>query len=552
MKHNYFKITIFLFVILIIALAIIARFWRLDQVVTTLNRDEAALAYNAYLLKMVGVDEWGVRWPLILRSFGDWKLVGYPTLLVALFSFLPATDWLVRLPSALAGSALVILSYFFARKVFTWPKEVSLFFSLLVATSPFAIFYSRFAYEANAALFYLVLTIFLWWQKTTSHKQRLVLDLFASLLLFVAIFTYNTPFLLLPFLIGFILLARDLRIWQQWLPAAGSTLFVGLFSWWKLAPVLAEKSGITIFTDQTIFQQFVRFRQNLPQGLIGKLIANHYVYDLLLILKNVWASFSLNSLVLAPHHPWHAVPGTGQVYGVVYLLGLVSLLFLLWRIWRSAWQFFQAQKQLKLKQKLFFYFTNLLLKPAKKRFLLIYLILISLAPASVTVDAPHATRSLLFLWLWLLVVAYFVNWLVTKLRSKLKKWLILILCLTLTVAFANYLPKLFFQYHQNQVSLYHSGFQEKLLMIEKKYPHQAVAIVDPDGYQYILLAWYLKLKPAYYLTHNIRQLPNQIDFRYGQQVGDYHFIVQVKDRASQEKIVLFWDRNKQDWQIKQF
>ncbi len=548
-KHhlNITRSGLYLFLLGTIFLALAARFYHLAQLVPILNRDEAALAYNALLLKSVGVDEWGVRWPLVLRSFGDWKLVGYPALLVGLFSFLPAHDWLVRLPSAFAGTALVILSYFFTKKVFRWPRLSALFFALLVATSPFAIFYSRFAYEANVALFYFVLSLFLFWLPTKTVRKRLILDLLAGLIYLLAIFTYNTPFLLLPFFIGFILLERDLRFWRQWLPTVSLSLLIGLMSWWQLRPVLVEKSGVTIFTDPTIFSQFIHFRQNLPGGWLTKLFGNHYIYDLGLILQHLWASFSASFLVFAPHHPWHAVPGTGQLYLSVYLLGLIAWIWLVVSFIKQ----FQPQSHL-VRDRWRSLFHHYLVLPANKVTLLLYLGLISLAPASVTVDAPHATRSLLFFWLWLLVVALLIHRLAIHLQAKQRIGLFFILSLVVALAFVNYLPKLFVQYHRDQVALYHAGFPKKLKLIEKQFPHRPVAIVDPDGYQYILLAWYLKLKPNDYLNHNVRQLPNRIGFRYGQQVGRYHFIAHASDRSQKEKILLEWQQTKQTWQIKQF
>ena len=67
--------------LVILLLAIVVRFWALGSLPVILNRDEAALGYNALLLVQQGVDEWGRQWPITLTSFGDYKLVGYVLLL---------------------------------------------------------------------------------------------------------------------------------------------------------------------------------------------------------------------------------------------------------------------------------------------------------------------------------------------------------------------------------------------------------------------------------------------------------------------------------------
>ena len=98
-------------------LAFFLRVWQLGQLPAILNRDEAALAYNAYLLSTTGQDEWQKSWPLTLESFGDYKLAGYPLLLIPFLKIFGLTDLAVRLPSALAGTVLVPLVFLLAKKI---------------------------------------------------------------------------------------------------------------------------------------------------------------------------------------------------------------------------------------------------------------------------------------------------------------------------------------------------------------------------------------------------------------------------------------------------
>ncbi|KKU82941.1 MAG: hypothetical protein UY10_C0019G0001, partial [Microgenomates group bacterium GW2011_GWA2_47_8] len=74
MKTTFFLLVCFL-------VLAIPRIWQLGILPLALNRDEAALAYNAVLLAETGKDEWGRSWPLALQSFGDFKLIGYPAVL---------------------------------------------------------------------------------------------------------------------------------------------------------------------------------------------------------------------------------------------------------------------------------------------------------------------------------------------------------------------------------------------------------------------------------------------------------------------------------------
>ncbi len=92
---------------LLLLVGLVLRFYKLGEIPSILNRDEAALAYNAYLLSEVGHDEWQRSWPYALESFGDYKLPGYVLAVVAVFRVLPLTDLAVRLPSAVAGVVMI-------------------------------------------------------------------------------------------------------------------------------------------------------------------------------------------------------------------------------------------------------------------------------------------------------------------------------------------------------------------------------------------------------------------------------------------------------------
>src|SRR5258708_7256406 len=98
------KKTALWFLIFIFLFGLVLRFWQLGSIPVILNRDEAALAYNAFLLKETGKDEWSKTWPLTLQSFGDYKLIGYPLLTIGSFFLLGYTDFAVKFPSAFFGS----------------------------------------------------------------------------------------------------------------------------------------------------------------------------------------------------------------------------------------------------------------------------------------------------------------------------------------------------------------------------------------------------------------------------------------------------------------
>src|SRR3989304_9058383 len=95
-----------IFLILIILLAFILRFYRLGDD-PALNADEAAIGYNAYSLIQTGHDEHGNSWPIHFQSFNDYKPGLYFYLVIPFVKLLGLNEWAVRIPGAFLGVATV-------------------------------------------------------------------------------------------------------------------------------------------------------------------------------------------------------------------------------------------------------------------------------------------------------------------------------------------------------------------------------------------------------------------------------------------------------------
>ena len=111
-KMNFSLKKIILIVILV--LSAVLRLYSLDEFPSGLNADEAAIGYNAYSLLRTGRDEHGNAWPIVFKSFGDYKPGGYFYLVVPLVKIIGLNILAVRLPSALLGVLSVWLIYVLA------------------------------------------------------------------------------------------------------------------------------------------------------------------------------------------------------------------------------------------------------------------------------------------------------------------------------------------------------------------------------------------------------------------------------------------------------
>jgi len=190
-----------LLLILILILGIIFRFWNLGKTPKGFYLDEAALGYNAYSIMETGKDEFGKAWPLLFRSFGDFKAPIYVYLLIPIYKIFGMTVWSTRVLSAIAGIIFLWFAFWLVKNI-SQKINLALITILLLTISPWSIIFSRTSYETNLALMFL--TISLWaFYKFKQNKKYLILAAGAAALAFLS---YHSERVIVPliFLILFI------------------------------------------------------------------------------------------------------------------------------------------------------------------------------------------------------------------------------------------------------------------------------------------------------------------------------------------------------------
>ncbi|MDQ3008202.1 MAG: glycosyltransferase family 39 protein [bacterium] len=530
------KISISLAVLLILAFLIRALF--LDSIPTILNADEAALAYNALLLKETGYDEWGRQWPIALQSFGDQKLVGYPAHIVPLFGIFGYHDWVVRLPAAIAGTVLVLLTYILSRKL-SYSRLLSTVAALLMVASPVWVFYSRTAFEAMVALTYMIAALVLLLKQHSDASWKT--DVLAVGLLLFAGLTYNTPTILLPALVIAIIFWRGIKEYRRWLlPVAGMAIIavILLSQLWQLS---AQKSQITLFNDPGTVDEYAQYHNSLDSSL-KPFVGSKYVFLGMKVATNYARGFSPSFILQNDDgHPWHAIEGSGYLLLSVYLLGLAGSILLLLQIIKAVFIFIFSLKR----------------EFDKKHFLLMFLLIAGFLPAAVTVDAPHATRSLLGLFIWGIMGIEFLSQALmtfshTKSPALLSKVMITIVIFLISLEGLLYLNHYFTQ--QKMSIVHRPGFDKVINSVDEKYSDsdQKIIVTDDRGYEYIRTAWYLKLKPEVFFATIGRQQPDIVGLRYGERLGRYHYLKQVSDREKDETVAIEWSDELKAWRVLEF
>ena len=126
------------------------RVFHLDLRPLGFSWDEAALGYNAYSLLKTGRDEHGQAAPIVFKSFGDFKPGLYIYFAVPSVALLGLSEFSTRLPSALFGTLSIALVYILARLLLS--RSAATYSALLLAINPWAIHFSRGAWESNVSL----------------------------------------------------------------------------------------------------------------------------------------------------------------------------------------------------------------------------------------------------------------------------------------------------------------------------------------------------------------------------------------------------------------
>lgn len=140
-----------LILLLIVLIGFAIRAWRLDTAPKGALIDELHFGYLAYSLLETGADEHGQRWPILFRGFGDQKLPAYAYALLPVVRVLGLTVQALRIPSLLAGSALILgIAWLLKEWQLGW--KWSLWGAFITALIPWSFFLSRIGFESNLAL----------------------------------------------------------------------------------------------------------------------------------------------------------------------------------------------------------------------------------------------------------------------------------------------------------------------------------------------------------------------------------------------------------------
>jgi 4-amino-4-deoxy-L-arabinose transferase-like glycosyltransferase len=459
----------------IIILAAFLRLWQLGTVPAGLHADETAYGYNAYSLLLTGKDEYGEPFPLVLKSFGEYKPALYAYLIIPALTIFDLTSFSVRLPSALFGVLSVILLYFLVNKLLK-NQPIALLASFLLAISPWHLNLSRTTSEVVVSVCFMLLLVYalsfvkekfsIWWISIAIISGVFAIGSYTASRFFVVLISVLFTLFSLKFS------HKKVRVNVQLLFLC--ILFIGMGLFLSVLDRANRFNQISIFANpetKLVLEEQIREDQFTPP-LFTRAFHNKIVNYTRTALTNYDTYFSLDYLFLSGGKPPRMVIPES---GLFYLWQLPFLLIGLYVIVRK--------------------------RTSVGLFLLSWW-LILLLPAAVTFDEiPNVYRSLIILPPVLIIIALGVYELFAYrvLTRTAQTVLLLLVCLIGLWEFAYYQHQLYKHQKVHQPWSRAYAYQPLVETLDALAPrYNKIVVTKSHSNPYIFFLFYTKYDPKTY------------------------------------------------------
>lgn len=465
------KIYILLFVG-ILTIGIFLRFYQLGKVPNSLNWDEVSWGYNAYSILKTGHDEHGSFMPLSFKAFGDYKQPVYVYLTSLSVGLFGLTSFAVRFSSAFLGVLTIPFVWLLVFELFKREKHkylLSLAGMFFFAVSPWSIQFSRVAYEANVGLFFVVSGVSLFLRGLNTKKYAY--SYLGIILLSISGYSYHSEKIFTPLLFAAILCFSyfSFNVSKKFILIFITLFILGNSLWLIDARTTARGRSVTFFSNQTQILQNSTAEiifDDSHNDLLGAALHNRRIVYFNKYLGNYFSHFDLNQLFITGDNARHHAFGMGIIY-------LVSLPFIL---------------------------IGLLVIDKKKYWFVFFWLLAAPAASALAVDAPNASRSLIFLPTWQIFEAIGLIYIITSQRKKFKVGLICIISALYFINFVYYAHNYFSHTNSEYGKYWQEGYRESVLEA-KHYQTSGKKVMFSSKFEqpYIFYLFYTKFEPSSYI-----------------------------------------------------
>lgn len=469
------KTLIYLALFIILLIAFFLRFYKVGDI-PSFHADEAAFGYNAYSMLLTGRDESGVRFPLGLTSFDDYRPPLYAYLDTPFIKIGGLTVLATRAPavifSVLSLILMFILAYILARS-----KEIAIYTLLLSTFSFWDITLSREASEKVVAQSFflsgLILILFSFQKKNFIY---LGMGFFAW---FLSINTYYSPRFFIPLLIPLIYI-----FFSKEIIASGKKLFlvftVGfialvIFFTFFLGKSTERLNQLSIFKHpQVTLQLAEQIREDGSSELSiiqTRAFHNKVVNYFLSMSKNYSEYFTADFLFFSGGLPMRIkIPDVGLLPIIESVWLLLGIYFIL--IKKKRWGIF----------------------------VIAWLLVAPISAALTTDETPNAYRAFPMLPALTLIASAGIYYLRTAIRSRAVLFSVFaFLAILFSANILYYLHQYFLHQQVHQPWYRDFAYKELVSEINKlQNDYQQVMVTKGQGAPYLFFLFYSSYDPAIY------------------------------------------------------
>jgi hypothetical protein len=291
-------------------LCVAAHVWSLGSIPQGLFIDESSIGFNAATLAESGTDQDGEHWPVLFRSFGDYKSPLYIYVVALVFKVAGVSILSLRLTSAVFFFLFEIGLLLLVRRLISLRWDVLVYAALSAGFLPWFFPLSRIGFEVVSQLAVVTWAMLaLHWATTAPSSGRpLVRAAIAGGLVGLSLYTYVSARLLTP-----LLLLSVVAIWRErayWARLAAFSLVA--------AVVVAPMAGYALIHPETIFAR--------PEA-VSYLADGLPPASLLARFTRTYLSYFGPAFLLFSGDPnlRHATGIGGEVYWSVLVLALIGV-----------------------------------------------------------------------------------------------------------------------------------------------------------------------------------------------------------------------------------
>jgi len=481
MKNN-------IFLICITIIAAFLRFNNLTLVPPSASLDEVSIGYNAYSILKTGADEYGTKFPILLRAYDDWRPALYVYLVIPFIKLFGLNVVSIRLPSIILSVLTIVATYFLIHELTRKNNTLintnflALLTSFLLAISPWHIYISRLGHEVNAGLSFVVFAILFFLKAINNTKKSLLLVL-SSIFFALALYTYQSEKVFVPLIIlvlCFVYRDNLLKIKKELLiPITLGIILIIPIIFATLSPqALIRFKGTSAFSEDSIVYKesagkVLKYKNE--GNIFGEIVNNRRLVPLKIFITNYFSHFNPKFLFSNSGNESFKAPNIGLLYIWEFPFLILGIVFLLKR-------------------------THI-----KVKLLLGFWLLIAFIAPSLTTGAPHAMRSFNVLPVPQILTALGIIAIINFIKeNRLKSFInfFYFFMVVIVVLFsANFYKEYFYSFPKNQSSSFQYSLHNAIkFVLDNDKSYSRIIFSNKDGlYQsYMFYLFYSKYDPYLY------------------------------------------------------